>query len=60
MMKSSEGGSAEHDIAGHVGDEHPAQTENAHGVDDSRDHGEYQHEPGQWTVSGVSDQAAKG
>src|SRR4051794_23648081 len=58
--RSGDGESDEHDIAGHVGDEHPAQTENAHGVDDSRDHREYEHEPGQRAVSGVSDQAAKG
>ena len=47
----------EDDVAGHVGDEHATQAEDAHGVDESAHRGQCQHQRRQGPVSRISEEA---
>jgi hypothetical protein len=49
--------SNEDDIAGHIGDEHATQAEDAHGVDESAHRGEYQQQRRQGPVPRISEEA---
>ncbi len=42
------------DVAGHVGDEHPPELEEAEGVDEAGDYRQEHQQPGEWTVRVVA------
>jgi hypothetical protein len=59
-VRAGEREADEHDVAGHVGHEDPAQAEDAHGIDDTGEHRQHEHQRRQRPVHGVRDETTRG